>query len=108
MSCHSYAHAHAHAHAHAQVITAWGAYISVHLIMLLAIYLLAPSDFVQMCATPQTSPSHTLAIARTLTLVLALTPILALALTLALTLPLGSPEPYPCAGSPIPSPGQVS
>ena len=31
-----------------QVITAWGAYISVHLIMLLAIYLLAPNDFVQM------------------------------------------------------------
>ena len=31
-----------------KVITAWGAYISVHLIMLLAIYLLAPSDFVQM------------------------------------------------------------
>ena len=85
--------------------------------MLLAIYLLAPSDFVQMCATPTSppylpcispvspyislttssrcapplnpSPSHTLAIARTLTLVLTLTPTLALALTLALTLPLG-------------------
>ena len=100
MSCHS----HAHAHAPAQVITAWGAYISVHLIMLLAIYLLAPNDFVQMCATPisppylpcicptsplylpyislmtssrcalplNRSPSHTLAITRTLTLVLTL------------------------------------
>ena len=54
MSCHS--HAHAHAHAHAQVITAWGAYISVHLIMLLAIYLLAPTDFVQMRATPISPP----------------------------------------------------
>ena len=54
-------HVHAHVHAHVprplltcqriiyvQVITAWGAYISVHLIMLLAIYLLAPNDFVQM------------------------------------------------------------
>ena len=38
-------------HIHSQVITAWGAYISVHLIMLLAIYLLAPNDFVQMCTT---------------------------------------------------------
>ena len=35
-------------HIYVQVITAWGAYISVHLIMLLAIYLLAPNDFVQM------------------------------------------------------------
>ena len=31
-----------------RVVSAWGAYVSVHMIMILAIYLLAPSDFVQM------------------------------------------------------------
>ena len=31
-----------------KVVTAWGAYISVHAIMMLAIYLLSPSDWVQM------------------------------------------------------------
>ena len=31
-----------------RVVRAWGAYVSVHMIMILAIYLLAPSDFVQM------------------------------------------------------------